>query len=106
MLNRRNQVELCFGYVICEDFFKKFCQAFFNIFNCVLQAVDLDDYTGNFCGKGKYPLINAALRALNNQNDMKLNDLNELAMREISVETSTELVSTVRPDNGIYLTHF
>jgi hypothetical protein len=60
----------------------------------------LDDYTGNFCNKGKYPLIKAAVNALNNNILFNLDDLNQLAITEISQQTSTETFIKINPDTG------
>lgn len=47
-------------------------------------AVDLDDFTGNFCGSGKYPLMNAAVKALENSEILSISKLNSLAVESLA----------------------
>lgn len=49
-------------------------------------SLALDDFTGNFCGEGKYPLLNAAVEALNNDK----NDTPEELNQQIQVNTDTK----------------
>jgi len=60
----------------------------------------LDDFTGNFCGKGKYPLINAAVNTLRKPLIADLNDLNKYAMLEIAKQASNIPITILKPDTG------
>ncbi len=72
-------------------------------------ALDLDDFTGNFCNKGKYPLINAAVNALNNESVHSVAELNEKMdnmFKGTEIEENTSLnsgeVSALCPNGSGY----
>lgn len=44
-----------------------------NLAGIMFWALDLDDFNGNFCNQGKYPLINRSIQTLRKKFSIKKN---------------------------------
>ena len=66
-----------------------------NTFSNIKRALDFDDFTGNFCNQGKYPLLNVLNHYLRPELNIRLPKSNMLWAAKTNTTTASKSMSVL-----------